>query len=222
MCLQYGGFKGVVDRFYRPIAQEYILPVAGWCDVVICKAGVDATGVPQHHLTAIEWHEGRWADHQARMHVKELPALVVGGGQAGLCASYYLQQAGVEHEVIEKHAIGSTWQRERWDSFRLVTENQLCALPGFPCTEIGEDPHGFMARDQVVNYLRKFAEKHLLPVRCGRGVLRITRGWRGWLAQVEPLGTAEASSRTRSDTAAVEWVRTEHIVMAIGGFHEPR
>ena len=44
-------------------------------------------------------------------------------------------------------AVGTTWTKKRWDSFRLVTENSLCKLPDFPCTKIGEDPRGFMARD---------------------------------------------------------------------------
>ena len=43
-------------------------------------------------------------------------------------------------------AVGTTWTKKRWDSFRLVTENSLCKLPDFPCTKIGEDPRGFMPR----------------------------------------------------------------------------
>ena len=86
MYAQHGGFTGVVDTYYRPIAQEYILPVERWSDVVLRKAGVDAAGVPQHHLVGIDWRDGRWRAHRARMHIEELPAVVVGGGQAGLCA----------------------------------------------------------------------------------------------------------------------------------------
>ena len=57
------------------------------------------------------------------------------------------QREGVQHAVLERHdTVSATCERERWDSFRLVTENQLCALPDWPCTAIGQDPHGFMPK----------------------------------------------------------------------------
>ena len=40
------------------------------------------------------------------------------------------------------------------------------------CTEVGEDEHGFMVKDKIVEYLQKFANVNQLPVRCGRGVRR--------------------------------------------------
>ena len=54
-------------------------------------------------------------------------------------------------------AVGTTWTKKRWDSFRLVTENSLCKLPDFPCTKIGEDPRGFMPRDSITAYLQVIA-----------------------------------------------------------------
>lgn len=226
MYAQYGGFVGVVDRFYRPIAREHVQPVEAWSDVVLHKAGVDAAGVPQHHVVRVEWHGGRWAAHRAATRIDDsLKTVVVGGGQAGLCASYFLQQAGVAHVVLEKEYVGSTWERERWDSFRLVTENRLCAMPGFPCTEIGEDKHGFMPKHKVVEYLKAFADRHVLPVRCGRGVRQVTRGWRGWVVQLASLERGAAGLASVSASSAYvesDWIRCDHVVMAIGGFHVPR
>jgi putative flavoprotein involved in K+ transport len=48
-------------------------------------------------------------------------AIVVGGGQAGLSASYWLARAGVDHVVFEKKSIMHKWREERWDTFCLVT-----------------------------------------------------------------------------------------------------
>ena len=39
--------------------------------------------------------------------------IVVGGGQAGLSASYYLQQQDIDHVVLEKHTLTHTW-RSHW------------------------------------------------------------------------------------------------------------
>ncbi len=72
------------------------------------------------------------------------PVIVVGGGQAGLSASYYLKEYGIDHTVIDKGKIGDTWRLKRWDSFCLVTKNWQCNLPGFPYD--GDDPEGFMHR----------------------------------------------------------------------------
>ena len=48
--------------------------------------------VREHHrVEGVTWRPGRWRAHQAATHLEELPAVVVGGGQAGLCCSYHLQ-----------------------------------------------------------------------------------------------------------------------------------
>ena len=73
--------------------------------------------------------------------------VVVGGGQAGLAASRELTEAGVPHVVLERGRVGQTW-RGRWDSFCLVTPNWSVQLPGHHYD--GDDPDGFMPRDEVV------------------------------------------------------------------------
>ena len=52
--------------------------------------------------------------------------------------------------------------------------------------------------------------------------MRITRSWRGWVAQLELAEPAGASAAAKGATQPTQWIRAEHIVMAIGGFHEPR
>ena len=63
---------------------------------------------------------------------QSLPVIVVGGGQAGLSASYYLKAVGVPHRVFETHRLGHAWRDQRWDSFCLVTPNWQCTLPDHP------------------------------------------------------------------------------------------
>jgi putative flavoprotein involved in K+ transport len=93
-----------------------------------------------------------------------IETVVVGGGQAGLAASRELTQAGVEHVVLERGRIGQTW-RGRWDSFCLVTPNWSVQLPGHPYD--GDDPDGFMPRDEIVSYLERYAAACEAPVREG-------------------------------------------------------
>jgi putative flavoprotein involved in K+ transport len=96
--------------------------------------------------------------------IERIPVVIVGGGQAGLSVSYGLSGAGVEHVVLERARIGESWRR-RWDSFCLVTPNWTVQLPGGPYE--GNDPNGFMLRDDIVGHLEAYAERIGAPVRSG-------------------------------------------------------
>jgi putative flavoprotein involved in K+ transport len=91
-----------------------------------------------------------------------IPVVVVGAGQAGLATSRELTKAGVEHVVLERGRIGQTW-RDRWDSFCLVTPNWSVQLPDGHYD--GDDPDGFMARDEIVGLLERYAAGVQAPVR---------------------------------------------------------
>lgn len=89
--------------------------------------------------------------------------LIIGAGQAGLGLSYYLSNAGVDHQILDKGRIGNAWRAERWDSFCLVTPNWSIRLPG--AIYDGDDPDGFMSRDDFVAYIETWAESFGAPVR---------------------------------------------------------
>ncbi|MEW6340478.1 MAG: MSMEG_0569 family flavin-dependent oxidoreductase [Pseudomonadota bacterium] len=129
--------------------------------------------------------------------------LVVGGGQAGLSISYYLKQAGIDHLVLEKQTVTHTWRRQRWDAFCLVTPNWQCALPGYPYS--GDDPHGFMKKDEIIAYLDGFIAMVDAPVLEHTAVCRVKRRDDG----------IYAVTTTQGDFSA------DQIVVASGGYHTP-
>src|SRR6266436_2189352 len=98
---------------------------------------------------------------------------VIGGGQAGLSISWYLKRAGIDHVVFEKERAGHAWRAERWDTFCLVTPNWQCQLPGFPYE--GDDPHGFMVRHEIVDYIDRFVASFAPPLREGVMVKSLKR-----------------------------------------------
>ena len=100
----------------------------------------------------------------------ELEVAVVGGGQAGLAMSWYLKRAGIGHRVFEKNYPGFEWREQRWDSFCLVTPNWQCRLPGHPYD--GGDPHGFMLREEIVDYIERYVARFEPPLSCGVTVQR--------------------------------------------------
>ena len=93
-----------------------------------------------------------------------IEVVVVGAGQAGLAVSRELTEARIAHVVLERGRVGQTW-RGRWDSFCLVTPNWFLQLPDYPYE--GDDPDGFMLRDEVAEYLERYAAGFEAPVREG-------------------------------------------------------
>jgi putative flavoprotein involved in K+ transport len=99
--------------------------------------------------------------------------VVVGAGQAGLAVSFELTRAGVAHVVLERGRVGQTW-RGRWESFCLVTPNWFVQLPGHPYD--GDDPDGFMPRDEIARHLERYAAKFGAPVQEGVEVTTVQPG----------------------------------------------
>jgi putative flavoprotein involved in K+ transport len=122
---------------------------------------------------------------------ERLGVVVVGAGQAGLAVSCELARAGVPHAVLEKGRVGETW-RGRWDSFCLVTPNWSVQLPDHPYD--GDDPDGFMPRDEIVAYLERYASAVQAPVREGVEVTALRPGGGGGFTLDTSHGVLEAET----------------------------
>ena len=99
--------------------------------------------------------------------------VIVGAGQGGLSVSYFLCQAGIDHVVLDRDGVAQAWEAHRWDSFCLVTPNWSINLPGRPYE--GNDPDGFMLRDEFVRYMKDWARSFGAPVIGGVEVTRVAR-----------------------------------------------
>src|SRR5437899_8006360 len=128
--------------------------------------------------------------------------VIVGAGQGGLSVSHELAAAGVGHVVLERGRVGETW-RGRWDSFCLVIPNWTVQLPGGRYR--GDDPDGFMPRDQIVSHLVTYAQSFDAPVREGVTVTSLERSDNGAFLL-----------RTSSGE-----IRAKKVVLASGGYQKP-
>jgi putative flavoprotein involved in K+ transport len=129
--------------------------------------------------------------------------VVVGGGQAGLAMSYCLRQRGIDHVVLEKHRVAHEWREHRWDTFCLVTPNWQCRLPGFPYR--GDDPKGFMLKDEIVAYLEGYVRSFEPPLVEGVAVTGLRAHAAGGFALATTAGD----------------LRADAVVVATGGYHTP-
>jgi putative flavoprotein involved in K+ transport len=133
--------------------------------------------------------------------MEDLDVVVIGGGQAGLATSHELTAAGVEHVVLERGRIGESW-RGRWDSFCLVTPNWTVQLPGMRYD--GDDPDGYLPRDEIVGYLERYATSCAAPVREGVDVSSLETSDGGFL-----LRTSEGDIHARA------------VVVSTGAYQRP-
>jgi glycine/D-amino acid oxidase-like deaminating enzyme len=134
--------------------------------------------------------------------VEHVDVVIVGGGQAGLAVSHELSHRELEHVVLERGRIGETW-RGRWDTVCLVTPNWSVQLPGHGYD--GSEPDGFMARDEIVAYLERYAAGNAAPIREGVDVVSIeARSGSGFIVRT-----------TGADLS------TDHLVLATGAFQQP-
>lgn len=96
------------------------------------------------------------------MTTRSVETVVVGAGHSGLLASDLLRQAGREHVLLERRpALGGGWQ-DRWDAFQLVGPNWTTSMPSYPYA--GDDPDGFMTRDELIGHWRQYGAAIQAPV----------------------------------------------------------
>ncbi|MGD7706666.1 flavin-containing monooxygenase [Microlunatus sp. Y2014] len=96
--------------------------------------------------------------------------IVVGGGQSGLAAARAGRDMGWEPVVLEAgpEPVGS-WPRY-YDSLRLFSPRRYSAFPGHP---FPGDPNGYPGRDEVVEYLRGYADRLGVEVRTNARVIDV-------------------------------------------------
>lgn len=98
--------------------------------------------------------------------------VIIGGGQAGLTAGYYLSKEDRPFVILDANErIGDAW-RKRWDSLRLFTPACFSSLPGLP---LPAPAWSFVTKDELADYLEGYAERFELPVRTGISVDRLSK-----------------------------------------------
>jgi putative flavoprotein involved in K+ transport len=123
---------------------------------------------------------------------QELDVVIIGAGQAGLAVSYELMQDGVEHVVLERGRVGQTW-RGWWDGLHLISPNWSVRLTGHAYD--GDDPDGFMSRDEIVAWLERYAQRFGAPVREGIDVVSLEGRSGGGFELASPAGRGVAAVR---------------------------
>ena len=133
---------------------------------------------------------------------ERIDTVVIGAGQTGLSAGYYLAQRGLPFVILDADArIGDHW-RGRWHSLRLYSPAAYDSLPGkrFPAK-----PYSWPTGREMGDYLETYASWFQLPVRSGVRV-----------EAVDPVD--DAFVVTTSDGRRIS---ARQVIVASGAFRTP-
>ncbi len=120
------------------------------------------------------------------MKITKINTVIIGGGQGGLAASYFLKEHQIEHIILEKaDKPAYAWREQKWDSFCFVTPNWTLLLPGGNYKDFNIDPDGFVLKSEILEYLEQYIQRHNLPVKYNAGVNSVKNTPEGWLVKTD-------------------------------------
>ena len=134
--------------------------------------------------------------------LNRVETVIVGGGQTGLMAGYYLAKQGRPFVILDANErVGDAW-RNRWDSLRLFTPAIFSHLPG---VKLDMPNWSFATKDELADYFEAYAERFELPVRNG----------------VEVDGLTKAGGRF-AVSAGGDTYEAENVIVATGAHNIPK
>lgn len=130
--------------------------------------------------------------------VDDVDAVVIGGGQSGLAAAWALRRVGVRPVLLEAgdRPVGS-WPHY-YNSLTLFSPARYSALPGLP---FPGDPDRYPHRDEVVDYLSRYAAMLDVDIRTGCRVTAVESDGQRFAVHTEHgsvLGTSLVVAATGS------------------------
>lgn len=130
--------------------------------------------------------------------------VIIGGGQAGLAASFHLHERGREHVILERRRVGERWRSERWNSLHFQFPNWSMRLPGMVYT--GAEPDQFSHHTNITRFIEDCARKISAPVRENSEVTALRRN----------AATEDYLIETQNGT-----IGARNVVIATGPFQRP-
>ncbi|WP_232697380.1 flavin-containing monooxygenase [Brevibacillus daliensis] len=135
------------------------------------------------------------------MNQSVVDVLVIGAGQAGLVAGYYLSNKGWNFLLIDQGGeIGEVW-RNRYDSLQLFTPRWYSSLPGLKLDGSQED---VPSKDEIADYLQLYARTYDFPTHLQTKVTR--------LQKIKDVFTITTTDRI---------YLAKHVIIATGPFQKP-
>jgi len=128
--------------------------------------------------------------------------VVIGGGQAGLAAGYYLQKHGLRYILLEAgEQTAGSWVNY-YENLRLFSPVQYSSLPGLPFPLVNDT---YPSRTEVIQYLNQYQQQFDIQVKTRSRVLKINKDNHSFKILTEDGSTYSANS----------------VICATGPFNQP-
>jgi len=135
---------------------------------------------------------------------ERVETLIIGGGQAGIAASTHLRRAGRPHLVLERARVAEHWRTRRWDS---LVANGPAWHDRFPDQTFDQTPpDGFAPKEEVADYLARYAAEQAGPIRTGVTVARLAH---------------DQAGRFVATTSDGDMLIADNVIIATGAFQQP-
>ncbi|HEX2206472.1 MAG TPA: ArsO family NAD(P)H-dependent flavin-containing monooxygenase [Longimicrobium sp.] len=114
--------------------------------------------------------------------MRTLDVAVIGGGQAGLAAGFYLRRTALSWAILDaQEGPGGAWTRT-WDSLRLFSPARFSSLPGWLMPAGAEE---YPSRGEAVDYLARYEARYQLPVERPVDVRAVRRAEEGFVLETD-------------------------------------
>ncbi len=134
--------------------------------------------------------------------VNKHKVIIIGAGQAGLSAGYYLRKLNIPFVILDaSKRTGDSW-RNRWNSLRLFTPAKFDGIAGLP---FPADPNYFPTKDEMGDYLEHYASHFNLPVKNNVKVEGLSREGNKYCVK-----------------AGNQHYEAEHVILAMSNYQIPR
>ncbi|HTC14175.1 MAG TPA: NAD(P)/FAD-dependent oxidoreductase [Steroidobacteraceae bacterium] len=152
----------------------------------------------------------RWSRAVPAARRENFHVLVIGAGMSGLLQALRLKEAGIPFTVVEKNdSVGGTWYENRYPGCRVDIANHFYSysFEPYPWSEY------FSRRDELLEYFRKFVERHALGahIQFGTEVSAARYDESAAMWQVELISAGKPRT-----------LRVNAIVSAVGQLNRPR
>ncbi|SEB10432.1 flavin-containing monooxygenase [Pedobacter hartonius] len=135
--------------------------------------------------------------------------IIIGAGQAGLSAGYFLNERELNYVIFERGSIAESWQSQRWDSLRLDTPGWMNFLPGESSGSITGEL--FMKGREYCEKLKRYTYANNIPVREYHRVTSLDKDDNSGLFHIETDHNGEMEI----------WL-AKNVIVASGMLNEPK
>ncbi|WP_221564654.1 NAD(P)/FAD-dependent oxidoreductase [Alkalihalobacillus sp. TS-13] len=129
-------------------------------------------------------------------------AIVIGAGQGGLAAGYYLKRNKLDYLILEaSDQTAGSWPKY-YDSLTLFSPIRYSSLPGLA---IPGHPDSYPLKEEVIRYLNKYRTHFNLHVKTNKKVIGVSKNSRSFTVTIQDGTTYQAKA----------------IINATGAFNHP-